>query len=585
MENILSSRDWIFYLLQINALWMIGFAAVFVWSRRRHPVMRYYSYLTMYFMLPIALGVSLFVNLGADGKAVDKAMTYNVFYETSVISEIAGPPTLAEDAQAQEQVYSTTLLLLAFVVTFLLSRFISKFVQLFRFAGKEDRAVLGLVSELATEIGVARRVRVLLTRFAITPFSFGWRRPVIVVPELICEKCSPGEIKMILRHELVHIRRNDFLVNVLQKLLRILFIYNPVYHICDRLIDNQRELLCDQEVVALSGVSRKAYAATLLSVTEILYPTAILPAAVPFYRKISQLKERVMLIKDQNKTAVSARHIATIILLVLTSFSAIALSELQAAEDKSQRIFQNEKEHVRITNEFVEITTDMAQNRYGKDSAEYHMWKKRFAMMELSAEDLEQQQAALKADHNLRVKQQQMDLRQQELQVALMQEQLRQERLRRAAGENSQENEAEQDARLKQITEQYHQAIQNYQDINKQQIEALEQKIDDLSANLAENKLAEAEKKETEKSNPTDRSLSDSINEMNQIVNAVRTQLQKDRLIGKREKYFEFVIKDGHCLLDGKRIDDTYLEKYVKLIEDIKGESLTFPHTVSVIKN
>ena len=576
MEAFLSSRDWILYFLQINLLWMAGFTFLHLLVRYSQPRLRYYSYLTIYFMLPLAMLLSLLINLGGDNIVVDKDVTYNVFYETPVVSEIVQIQVGTAETGADGSVFFTALLFLGFVITGLLIRFLLKCVQLFRFAGSEDQKVLRVIDELKAEVGISRPIRVLLTRFAMTPFSFGWRRPVIVLPEVVCEKCSSPQIRMILRHELVHIYRKDFFVNFLQKLIRILFVYNPLFHVCDQLIDNQRELLCDEQVVKIPGVSRKAYAATLVSVTEILYPTAILPAAVPFYRKFSQLKERVTMIKNTNTSQISISRVLTVMLLVACSFTAITLSELQAAEDKTQRIFQDDEQHVRITSEYVEITKDETQLRFGKDSAEYLLWKERFALLNLSGEDLLARRQALDTDQELQEKSLQMNLRHQELQVALLEEQLKQERQRHP---EKAEEDTDSDARIKAMEKQYHDAIQDLQDTNNRKLEVLEQKINLLNNKLSETKAGSAAAKEA-----SDKAWKDSFDEMDDIIVAVRKQLQNDGLIGKNEKYFDFTMDEGYITLDNKRIDRSYFGKYRKLIEEIRGKKLKYPYTVSVIK-
>jgi len=578
MDNLLSSRDWIFYLLQINLIWSVGFTVLYFLVRNGNPIIRYRAFMTFHLLLPIGLLVSLLLNIdGTSSPVVSDELTYNLFYETQVVSEIV--PIAVDPIQSEpvNQLFSTTLLLLAGIIMLLFGKFVVQCFQLFRFVGEEESDLKEIMGELSAEMGLKTTVRMLLTRFAITPFSFGWRRPIIVIPELVHAKCSTEQIRLILRHELIHIRRNDFIYNTLQKLTRIFFVYNPLIHLSDRLTDDCREMICDQQVLELPGVSRKVYATTLLKVNEILFPGIQLSAAVPFYRKFSQLKGRISMIKDHSSNLISTKYKLTVGIITLICLVGMALTALQAAEDKKEQLFESDKQKVRMTSNYVEITKDGKKNRFNKNSPEFAEWQRRFAALETSKEELMRREAALKADHDAMVQERQLAIQQRRVELELMQEQLKQERYQaqQSVSKSRGESEKSLELRRKQI-EQHQQQLQKLQENTSLKIDKLQQQVMRLSDEL------KARRGQLEYETVP---LAPKVDEMDTIIEALRDQLQKDGLIGKNEKYFNFHMEADRIEVDDKRVDEEYFDRYRRLIERIKGKKMKFPYTASVVKS
>src|SRR5262249_62123234 len=81
----------------------------------------------------------------------------------------------------------------------------------------------------------------------------GWLHPVILLPASTLTGLSPGQIESILAHELAHIRRHDYLVNLLQSLVETLLFYHPGVWWVSRRIREERELCCDDLAVGVVG--------------------------------------------------------------------------------------------------------------------------------------------------------------------------------------------------------------------------------------------------------------------------------------------------------------------------------------------
>jgi beta-lactamase regulating signal transducer with metallopeptidase domain len=109
------------------------------------------------------------------------------------------------------------------------------------------------LERLAQRIGVSRPVRLLLSDRVETPAVVGWLRPAILTPVAAFSGFPAGYLEALLAHELAHIRRHDFLVNVLQRTAEALLFYHPALWWVSKQIRIERELCCDDLAVAVSG--------------------------------------------------------------------------------------------------------------------------------------------------------------------------------------------------------------------------------------------------------------------------------------------------------------------------------------------
>ena len=81
----------------------------------------------------------------------------------------------------------------------------------------------------------------------------GWLRPLVLVPIAAFAGLAPQQIEALLAHELAHIRRHDYLVNVLQRVVEAVLFYHPAVWWVSNQIRKERELCCDDVAVAASG--------------------------------------------------------------------------------------------------------------------------------------------------------------------------------------------------------------------------------------------------------------------------------------------------------------------------------------------
>ena len=140
-------------------------------------------------------------------------------------------------------------------------------------------AVQSVMERVAARLRLARPVAVLQSTLVQTPIVLGYFRPAILLPVCVLSGLSPAQLESILAHELAHIRRHDYLVNVLQTVVETLFFYHPAVWWLSRQIRNERENCCDDVAMAALG-SRADYGRALLAIEELRAAPAGLSLAV-----------------------------------------------------------------------------------------------------------------------------------------------------------------------------------------------------------------------------------------------------------------------------------------------------------------
>lgn len=110
-----------------------------------------------------------------------------------------------------------------------------------------------VLARLANRLGVARRITLCESTVARVPTVIGWLRPVILLPVSALAGLTPGMMEAILAHELAHIRRHDYLLNMLQTAVETLLFYHPAVWWVGKKIRQERENCCDDLAVAACG--------------------------------------------------------------------------------------------------------------------------------------------------------------------------------------------------------------------------------------------------------------------------------------------------------------------------------------------
>ena len=121
---------------------------------------------------------------------------------------------------------------------------------------------------LARKLNLRRAVQLLESAAVEVPTVIGWLRPVVLLPAATLTGLSTEQMEMILAHELAHIRRNDFFVNLMQAVVETLLFYHPAVWWISNRIRVERENCCDDVAVSVSG-NALVYARALTRLEEL----------------------------------------------------------------------------------------------------------------------------------------------------------------------------------------------------------------------------------------------------------------------------------------------------------------------------
>lgn len=132
---------------------------------------------------------------------------------------------------------------------------------------------------LVRKMKVSRPVKIVESAIAEIPLTVGWLKPVIIIPSSVLMGLSPGQLEAIIAHELAHIRRHDYLINLLQTGMETLFFYHPAVWWVSNRMRVEREQACDDIAVAVCG-DPVSYAQALTRVEDLRHVPTQLAMAV-----------------------------------------------------------------------------------------------------------------------------------------------------------------------------------------------------------------------------------------------------------------------------------------------------------------
>lgn len=200
-----------------------------------------------------------------------------------------------------------------------------------------DPDLLRVVESCAKTLHLRRIPRVLAGDTVQTPAVVGLFRPKLLMPSHVLASCDSREIRLIVLHELAHLKRHDIAGNWLIALASILHWFNPFVWILAARMRADRELACDELVLAHSTGDAHAYGQTLVKLIEILSPRIrsfnLAPkhlAIVGILESTTPMQRRVRMIAQFNPKQ-SRRWIWTIVVLGL--LGSVALTDAVRGEN------------------------------------------------------------------------------------------------------------------------------------------------------------------------------------------------------------------------------------------------------------
>lgn len=191
---------------------------------------------------------------------------------------------------------------------------------------------------MADEMGISRKIRWMTSHLVDVPMTVGWLRPVILIPCSVLSSLPPLQLDAIVAHELAHIRRYDFVVNILQSVLEALLFYHPcVYWVSNR-IRAERECCCDDAAIAL-GHDPLLYARALTELEAARSPNqlpALASTGGPLMTRIKRIVQSSPTPRDKARTMLAP----VLVLGAVTAFSMAGLAACGAATNEAKKAEQ-----------------------------------------------------------------------------------------------------------------------------------------------------------------------------------------------------------------------------------------------------
>jgi bla regulator protein blaR1 len=179
------------------------------------------------------------------------------------------------------------------------------------------------LASLSGSLGIRRIVQMAESAKVTVPMTAGWLKPIILLPVGMLTNLPPSHVEMILLHELSHIRRHDYFMNVMQGIVEIMFFFHPAIWWLSDGARTEREHCCDDRVLSLKG-DPLTYAKALHAAAAAIMPKdnisgyGIPKTGLALTGENGELLERIhrILNKEMKNTIYSTRFTASAVMVV-----------------------------------------------------------------------------------------------------------------------------------------------------------------------------------------------------------------------------------------------------------------------------
>ncbi|MCW3788836.1 M56 family metallopeptidase [Plebeiibacterium sediminum] len=213
--------------------------------------------------------------------------------------------------------------------------------------------------EFSQELKINKIIKAFKSPHTNTPITLGFMKPIILFPVKAFTGLTEKEIEAIIAHELAHIVRNDYLFNIIQSIIEILFFFHPAVWTISKCIRDEREHSCDEIAIQLTG-DKVTYAKALTNAQ--IFSSNEEALSMAFGKKQGNLLERIKRIQKNRsmKSHVTERIIASFIVIssiFLVSFSVGNQNMYQNLNEANSELSTNDSVKVIVVNKDINIPT------------------------------------------------------------------------------------------------------------------------------------------------------------------------------------------------------------------------------------
>ncbi|SHN37167.1 M56 family metallopeptidase [Chitinophaga sp. CF418] len=188
------------------------------------------------------------------------------------------------------------------------------------------------LQKLAAQLKIPRRVKLLISQYIQVPVMIGFLKPVILLPVAMFNNLTAEQLEAILLHELAHIKRNDYLLNIFQSIVETILFFNPFVWWISKNIRLEREHCCD-DLVLTNQVQPLHYAKALVALEEYrLTVNAMAMAAADNKQHLFHRIKRIMEMKTKN-----INYTQKLLAVMIIAVGLVSIAWLNPSNKEEQR--------------------------------------------------------------------------------------------------------------------------------------------------------------------------------------------------------------------------------------------------------
>ncbi len=214
------------------------------------------------------------------------------------------------------------------------------------------------LKEMAIKMGIKKSIALKESIKVSSPMMVGFLKPIIFVPMSLLANLPSEQIESILAHELAHIRRHDYLINLLQSFVEILLFFNPSVWWISSFIRSEREHCCDDIAIEVTG-DELTLARTLANLEEWRIQNSRLAVAFGGKNNSGVLARIQRLLEKKESTQLPFRLFwAVMILSIGLVFTAFSFNEDSISKNNDS---ESSFEHFNLADDQIYNTSSAIQ--------------------------------------------------------------------------------------------------------------------------------------------------------------------------------------------------------------------------------
>ena len=225
-----------------------------------------------------------------------------------------------------------------------------------------DEHWINLVNKYAQKIGITKNVQIHLSQYISVPATLNFFKPVILLPLAAFNHLTPQQVESIILHELAHIKRNDYLINIIASVIETILFFNPFVLLLGKALKKEREHCCD-DFVLQHRFDPHSYASALLSLEQLrvgIQPLAIAATGKNSHQLLGRIK-RIMNVSTTNFNY--GQKLLALVVMAFIMISVALLSPSSSRSNAANRAEDISNDEARLKDRYTSAAPLIASNK------------------------------------------------------------------------------------------------------------------------------------------------------------------------------------------------------------------------------